>query len=185
MNIKHDISIPVSRIPAFVAETDALLAREIAGVRLVNFGHLGDGNLHYNVQAPENVDTKAFLKNEEDRINTLVYEAVEKFGGSFSAEHGVGSLKVDTLEAQVAGGARDDARNQARAGSEEHPESGAGDSGLNGRLSARSRRAATRSPARAACGRPRGPRPRGSASSSCELAPLRATSVSSAASQCR
>ena len=98
LNIKHDISIPVSRIPAFVAETDALLAREIAGVRLVNFGHLGDGNLHYNVQAPENVDTKAFLKNEEDRINTLVYEAVEKFGGSFSAEHGVGSLKVETLE---------------------------------------------------------------------------------------
>ena len=98
LNIKHDISIPVSRIPAFVAETDALLAREIAGVRLVNFGHLGDGNLHYNVQAPENIDTKAFLKNEEERINTLVYDAVEKFGGSFSAEHGVGSLKVDKLE---------------------------------------------------------------------------------------
>jgi FAD/FMN-containing dehydrogenase len=98
LNIKHDISIPVSRIPAFVAETDALLAREIAGVRLVNFGHLGDGNLHYNVQAPENIDTKAFLANEEERINTLVYDAVEKFGGSFSAEHGVGSLKVDKLE---------------------------------------------------------------------------------------
>jgi FAD/FMN-containing dehydrogenase len=98
LNIKHDISIPVSSIPAFVAETDALLAREIAGVRLVNFGHLGDGNLHYNVQAPENIDTKAFLKNEEERINTLVYDAVEKFGGSFSAEHGVGSLKVDKLE---------------------------------------------------------------------------------------
>ncbi|SFP59238.1 FAD-binding oxidoreductase [Variovorax sp. 770b2] len=98
LNIKHDISIPVSRIPAFVAETDALLRREIAGVRLVNFGHLGDGNLHYNVQAPENIDTKAFLKNEEDRINTLVYDAVEKFGGSFSAEHGVGSLKLDKLE---------------------------------------------------------------------------------------
>ncbi len=52
LNIKHDISIPVSRIPAFCAETDALLQREIPGVRLVNFGHLGDGNLHYNVQAP-------------------------------------------------------------------------------------------------------------------------------------
>ena len=98
LNIKHDISIPVSRIPAFVEATDALLKREIAGVRLVNFGHLGDGNLHYNVQAPENIDTKAFLKNEEERINTLVYDAVEKFGGSFSAEHGVGSLKVDKLE---------------------------------------------------------------------------------------
>ncbi len=76
LNIKHDISIPVSRIPAFVAETDALLAREIAGVRLVNFGHLGDGNLHYNVQAPENVDAKRLPdENEEDRINTLVYDA--------------------------------------------------------------------------------------------------------------
>ncbi|VTU15706.1 putative FAD-linked oxidoreductase [Variovorax sp. SRS16] len=98
LNIKHDISIPVSRIPAFVAETDALLAREIAGVRLVNFGHLGDGNLHYNVQAPEGGDMKAFLRDQEERINTLVYDAVAKFGGSFSAEHGVGSLKVDTLE---------------------------------------------------------------------------------------
>ncbi|VTU23755.1 FAD-binding oxidoreductase [Variovorax sp. PBL-E5] len=98
LNIKHDISIPVSRIPAFVAETDALLAREIAGVRLVNFGHLGDGNLHYNVQAPEGGNMKAFLRDQEERINTLVYDAVAKFGGSFSAEHGVGSLKVDKLE---------------------------------------------------------------------------------------
>ncbi|HEY2254685.1 MAG TPA: FAD-binding oxidoreductase [Variovorax sp.] len=98
LNIKHDISIAVSRIPAFVAETDALLAREVAGVRLVNFGHLGDGNLHYNVQAPEGGDNQAFLRDQEDRINTLVYDAVEKFGGSFSAEHGVGSLKVETLE---------------------------------------------------------------------------------------
>jgi FAD/FMN-containing dehydrogenase len=98
LNIKHDISIPVSRIPAFVAETDALLGREIAGVRLVNFGHLGDGNLHYNVQAPDGGDPKVFLREQEGRINTLVYDAVAKFGGSFSAEHGVGSLKVDTLE---------------------------------------------------------------------------------------
>ena len=98
LNIKHDISIAVSRIPAFVAETDALLAREVPGVRLVNFGHLGDGNLHYNVQAPAGGDSKAFLRQHEDRINALVYEAVAKFGGSFSAEHGVGALKVDTLE---------------------------------------------------------------------------------------
>jgi FAD/FMN-containing dehydrogenase len=98
LNIKHDISIAVSRIPAFVAETDALLAREIPGVRLVNFGHLGDGNLHYNVQARAGGDNGAFLRDHEDRINTLVYDAVEKFGGSFSAEHGVGSLKVEKLE---------------------------------------------------------------------------------------
>jgi FAD/FMN-containing dehydrogenase len=98
LNIKHDISIAVSRIPAFVADTDALLQREIPGVRLVNFGHLGDGNLHYNVQAPAGGDNQAFLREHEDRINTLVYDAVEKFGGSFSAEHGVGALKVDKLE---------------------------------------------------------------------------------------
>jgi len=98
LNIKHDISIAVSRIPAFVAETDALLRREIPGVRLVNFGHLGDGNLHYNVQAPANGDAKAFLRDEEERVNTLVYDAVEKFGGSFSAEHGIGELKVHKLE---------------------------------------------------------------------------------------
>jgi FAD/FMN-containing dehydrogenase len=97
LNIKHDISIPVSRIPEFVTQTDALLQREIPGVRLVNFGHLGDGNLHYNVQAPEGVDAAAFLRDQEDRVNVLVYDAVARFGGSISAEHGVGSLKADLL----------------------------------------------------------------------------------------
>ena len=97
LNIKHDISVPVSRIPAFVAETDALLAQAIAGVRLVNFGHLGDGNLHYNVQAPEGGDAKAFLREQEERINTLVLDAVARHGGSISAEHGIGSLKAAKL----------------------------------------------------------------------------------------
>ncbi len=97
LNIKHDISLPVSRIPAFCAETDALLAREIPGVRLVNFGHLGDGNLHYNVQAPEGGDAAAFLRDREAKVNTLVYDAVARFGGSISAEHGIGALKVDSL----------------------------------------------------------------------------------------
>ena len=98
LNIKHDISVPISRIPAFVEHADALLTREIPGVRLVNFGHLGDGNLHYNVQAPEGGDAKAFLRDQEDQVNHLVYEAVAQFGGSFSAEHGVGALKTDKLE---------------------------------------------------------------------------------------
>ena len=97
LNIKHDISVPISRIPAFVEHADALLTREIPGVRLVNFGHLGDGNLHYNVQAPEGGDAKAFLRDQEDRVNHLVYEAVAQHGGSFSAEHGVGALKTDKL----------------------------------------------------------------------------------------
>ena len=98
LNIKHDISVPISRIPDFVQHTDAQLAREIPGVRLVNFGHLGDGNLHYNVQAPEGQDAKAFLREQEARVNTLVYEAVRDFGGSISAEHGVGALKIEELE---------------------------------------------------------------------------------------
>ena len=97
LNIKHDISIPVSLIPAFVAETDALLAREVPGVRMVDFGHLGDGNLHYNVQAPEGADGKAFLQDFEDKVNTLVFDQVLKFKGSISAEHGVGELKAAKL----------------------------------------------------------------------------------------
>jgi len=97
LNIKHDISIPVSRIPAFCTETDALLQREIPGVRLVNFGHLGDGNLHYNVQAPADGDPKLFLREQEERVNTLVYDQVQRYQGSISAEHGVGSLKRDKL----------------------------------------------------------------------------------------
>ena len=99
LNIKHDISIAVSRIPEFVEATDALLQQAITGVRLVNFGHLGDGNLHYNVQAPEDGDAKAFLRDREDEVNTLVYDSVARFGGSISAEHGVGSLKTDKLPA--------------------------------------------------------------------------------------
>jgi FAD/FMN-containing dehydrogenase len=98
LNIKHDISIPVSRIPAFCRETDALLRDLIPGVRLVNFGHLGDGNLHYNVQAPAEGNPKEFLQRWEDEVNTVVYDSVQRFDGSISAEHGVGSMKLAKLE---------------------------------------------------------------------------------------
>jgi len=98
LNIKHDIAVPTSRIADFVAHTDALLTRELPGVRLVTFGHLGDGNLHYNVQAPQGSDAQAFLQAHEARVNALVYDAVAQFGGSFSAEHGVGALKVAQLQ---------------------------------------------------------------------------------------
>ncbi len=66
-------------------------------MRLVNFGHLGDGNLHYNVQAPVDGDPKRFLAEQETRVNTLVFDAVARHGGSISAEHGVGSLKAACL----------------------------------------------------------------------------------------
>lgn len=96
-NIKHDISLPVSRIPGFVSSTDAALQAAFPGTRSVNFGHLGDGNLHYNLQAPLGVDGAAFLREHEHAVNTLVYDAVSACGGSISAEHGVGSLKRDEL----------------------------------------------------------------------------------------
>jgi FAD/FMN-containing dehydrogenase len=97
LNIKHDISIAVSAIPEFVRQTDAKLQAEFPGVRLVNYGHLGDGNLHYNVQAPDGSDAEAFLRDQEGPINALVYDTVDRFNGSISAEHGIGSLKRDKL----------------------------------------------------------------------------------------
>ena len=98
LNIKHDISLPVSAIPAFCEATDAALRAAIPGVRLVNFGHLGDGNLHYNVQAPAGNDAPAFLAEREAQVNRIVYDAVSAHGGSFSAEHGVGVLKRHEMD---------------------------------------------------------------------------------------
>jgi len=97
LNVKHDIALPVSRIPEFVASTDAALRTAFPGVRLVDFGHLGDGNLHYNVQAPEGIEAAEFLRANEAAINTLVYDAVVARGGSISAEHGIGALKREKL----------------------------------------------------------------------------------------
>ncbi len=93
LNVKHDISLPVSAIAAFCAATDTALQARFPGVRLVNFGHLGDGNLHYNVQAPEGLDPAEFLRANEAAVNRLVYDAVQAHGGSISAEHGIGALK--------------------------------------------------------------------------------------------
>jgi FAD/FMN-containing dehydrogenase len=97
LNIKHDIALPVSAIPRFVAQTDALLTRTFPGVRLVDFGHLGDGNLHYNVQSPEGQSPDAFLAANEATINEIVYDQVGLHGGSISAEHGIGRLKRGEL----------------------------------------------------------------------------------------
>ena len=100
VNIKHDISLPVSAIADFVAHTDVALQAYLPGVRLVNFGHLGDGNLHYNVQAAEGVNSQEFLQEHEHAMNAIVFEAVAARGGSFSAEHGIGQLKRDELVAR-------------------------------------------------------------------------------------
>ncbi|HEX2540075.1 MAG TPA: FAD-binding oxidoreductase [Caldimonas sp.] len=96
-NIKHDIALPASAIVEFVASTDAALTQAFPGVRLVDFGHLGDGNLHYNVQGPENEPASDFLHRCEHDIHALVYDAVTARGGSVSAEHGIGMLKRDEL----------------------------------------------------------------------------------------
>ena len=96
-NIKHDIALPVSAIPAFVEHTEAALARAFDGMRLVNFGHLGDGNLHFNVQGPQGQSAREFLQLHEHAINALVYDAVGAHAGSISAEHGIGAHKRDEL----------------------------------------------------------------------------------------
>ncbi len=97
LNIKHDISLPVSAIPGFVAEMDAALAAYLPGMAIIDFGHLGDGNLHYNVQAPAGVAPAEFLAAHEVAINERVYDAVQQRGGSISAEHGIGRLKREEL----------------------------------------------------------------------------------------
>jgi FAD/FMN-containing dehydrogenase len=97
LNIKHDISLPVSALAGFVADMDAALAAYLPGIEVIDFGHLGDGNLHYNVQAPAGVEPAAFLAAHEAPINDLVYDAVQRCGGSISAEHGIGRLKREEL----------------------------------------------------------------------------------------
>ncbi|HPA90555.1 MAG TPA: FAD-binding oxidoreductase [Quisquiliibacterium sp.] len=92
-NVKHDISLPISAVEPFVRTTDAAIERAFPGARMVTFGHLGDGNLHYNVAPPEGTSFSDF-KRHEPALNRLVHDAVASFGGSFSAEHGLGQLKV-------------------------------------------------------------------------------------------
>jgi FAD/FMN-containing dehydrogenase len=95
-NIKHDISLPVSRIAEFMTATGPLLDAAFPGCQLVCFGHLGDGNLHYNVAPPAGVSNDEFLLKQDD-VNRVVYDSVQAFGGSISAEHGIGALKRGEL----------------------------------------------------------------------------------------
>jgi len=95
-NVKHDISVPISQIPAFLKATAAALQAQFPGVRPVAFGHLGDGNLHYNVAHPPGQHA-AFVLANEDAIHALVHDSVHAHGGSISAEHGIGQNKRDCL----------------------------------------------------------------------------------------
>ena len=91
-NIKHDISLPVSAIPAFLGAAESALVAALPGLRFVTFGHLGDGNLHYNLAAPEGVAAEAFLAHTAT-ANRIVHDLVARHGGSISAEHGIGQQK--------------------------------------------------------------------------------------------
>jgi FAD/FMN-containing dehydrogenase len=95
-NLKHDVSLAVSRIPAFLREAETRLDAAFPGVRYVVFGHLGDGNLHYNLARPLDMATDAFVA-QRVRANRIVYDLVTELGGSFSAEHGIGQLKREEL----------------------------------------------------------------------------------------
>ena len=95
-SIKHDISVPVAAVPAFIAEADAAVTKLIPGSRPLPFGHVGDGNIHYNVTQPEGSDKAQFLARW-DEVNAVVFAVVKKFDGSISAEHGVGVMKRDIL----------------------------------------------------------------------------------------
>jgi FAD/FMN-containing dehydrogenase len=95
-SIKHDVSVPVASVPAFIAEANAAVTKFIPGARPVPFGHLGDGNIHYNVTQPEGADRAAFLKRW-DEVNEVVFAVVNKYGGSISAEHGIGIIKREHL----------------------------------------------------------------------------------------
>lgn len=95
-NIKHDISVPISNIANFIRETDDLLQQAFPGCRMVTFGHLGDGNLHYNVSAPVDVQDETFILRQPE-VNRVVHDNVHRFGGSISAEHGLGALKRNEI----------------------------------------------------------------------------------------
>jgi len=95
-SIKHDISVPVSRIPAFIKEGTSLLEKNFPGCRVTPFGHMGDGNLHFNVMQPKGVEKQAFL-DQWETMNSLLHDLVINYGGSISAEHGIGTLKAEEL----------------------------------------------------------------------------------------
>ena len=96
MSIKHDIAVPVSRIAEFIARADAALAQAFPGVRVVCFGHIGDGNLHYN-QSKADAESNADFIARTGAVNRVVHDLVHELGGSISAEHGLGQLKREEV----------------------------------------------------------------------------------------
>lgn len=96
--VQHDISVPVERMPEFIETTAPMLEAEWPGTEAIAFGHLGDGNVHYHIIAPSVTDNAAWQKYEGKAISRRVHDLVTEWGGSISAEHGIGQLKRDELE---------------------------------------------------------------------------------------
>ena len=96
-SIKHDISIPVSKVPRFITEASNAVSQRIPGIRPCPFGHVGDGNIHFNLSQPVSMSKDEFLSRWEE-INELVHDIVDHMGGSFSAEHGIGILKLNDMQ---------------------------------------------------------------------------------------
>ena len=96
-SIKHDISVPASRVAEFIARADRALRNAFPGVRIVAFGHMGDGNIHYNVSMPDAGQNTTFIAQQENAVNKMVYSVVRELDGSISAEHGLGQLKRVTI----------------------------------------------------------------------------------------
>ncbi|MEX3007923.1 FAD-binding oxidoreductase [Hoeflea sp. TYP-13] len=97
-SIKHDVSVPIAAIPDFMTRADRAVRAAMPDARIVAFGHMGDGNIHYNITQPKGVTPAAFLARRHE-INEIVYEIVLEMGGSISAEHGIGQMKRDKLAA--------------------------------------------------------------------------------------
>ncbi len=97
MAVKHDIAVPVARLPDFLSTTTPAVERGWPGVHVLAFGHLGDGNVHYNVRAPKGADARAFVETEGPAITRFINDRVMAHGGTISAEHGIGTFKRDEL----------------------------------------------------------------------------------------
>ncbi len=97
ISIKHDVSVPVSRVAEFIADASAALRAAFEGIRIVAFGHMGDGNIHYNISMLVAAHNDAFIKQHEHDVNRIVYQVVAGLDGSISAEHGLGQLKREEV----------------------------------------------------------------------------------------
>lgn len=97
ISIKHDISVPVSQVAEFITQASARLNSVFPGIRIVAFGHLGDGNIHYNISLLDALKNNVFIEQQEQAVNHLVYEVVAELHGSISAEHGLGQLKREEI----------------------------------------------------------------------------------------